>query len=89
MRDLHLWRLLRDGRYDADEIVPLLHELAELPVADRFPFLGLLPQALTHANASIRAAAVSTLRHAGGYLAYRYLVRALHDSPSLDSCPRR
>src|SRR6266545_949935 len=80
MNDLRLWRLLRQEPAPAEELTPLLRELAALPLRDRLPFLGVLPGALEHPDAEVRAAAAACLRQASGTLAFRQLVRALHDA---------
>src|SRR5689334_14494797 len=61
MRDLHLWRLLQEPTLAPGEIVPLLNQLAELPLLDRLAFLGLMPAAVQHADAGVRAAALGVL----------------------------
>jgi hypothetical protein len=78
MNDLRLWRLLRQQDPPPAELAPLLRELAALPVRDRLPFFGLLPRALGHADAEVRAAAASCLGQVGGSLGFRQLVRVLH-----------
>jgi hypothetical protein len=78
MNDLRLWRLLQQDDPAAAELTPLLRELAALSLRERLPFLGLLPRALGHADAEVRAAAAACLRQAGGALAFRQLVRVLH-----------
>jgi hypothetical protein len=80
MRELHLWRLLRDRIFDPAEIIPLLKELAGRPLAQRMPFLGLLPSALEHADPAVRAAAVPVLAGARGRLALHQAIAALHDN---------
>jgi hypothetical protein len=79
MRDLQLWRLLRRRYFEPDEIVPLLRDLATRDLNERMPFFGLLPAALLHPSAEVRAAAVAALRGARGYLGLRHIVIALHD----------
>jgi hypothetical protein len=79
MNDLRLWRLLHENPVSAADVVPLLRDLADLPLSERFPFFGLLPPVLNDAHEEVRAAAVTTLRQACGSVAFRHLVRALHD----------
>lgn len=79
MRDLHLWRLLRARSFEPTVIIPLLKELAGRPLAERLPFLGLLPPALQHTNAAVRAAAVPVLAGARGRLALHHAIAALQD----------
>jgi hypothetical protein len=79
MRDLQLWRLLRRRYFEPDEIVPLLRDLAARDLNQRMAFLGLLPAALLHPAAEVRAAAVAALAGARGYLGLRHLIGALHD----------
>jgi hypothetical protein len=80
--DLRLFRLLREPTLDAGAIVPLLRELAELRVAERVPFFGLLERALTDGDAELRRAAARALGGANGVLAFRRLVTALADEAS-------
>src|SRR5262245_31678302 len=82
MNDLRLWELLRQEHTPAAEVTPLLRELVSLPLRDRLPFLGVLPVALAHADVEVRAASAACLRQAGGPVAFRQLVRALHDPES-------
>jgi hypothetical protein len=79
MQDLLLWRLLRAPTLKPSLLTPLLRELAALSVEERFPFLGLLPRALRHADADLREAAVLVLRDATGPHALHHLVAALDD----------
>ncbi|MCI0460315.1 MAG: hypothetical protein L0Z62_25460, partial [Gemmataceae bacterium] len=79
MNDLRLWRLLLEGDLGAGDLVPLLLELAAVPLRERLPFLGLLPRTLGHDSPGVRSAAVACLSQAGGVLAWRQIVRALHD----------
>jgi hypothetical protein len=78
MRDLHLWRLLQSRTLDPAEVTPLLTQLAELPLGQRVPFLGLLP--LGHSDASLRKAAISVLAGCTGRPALQKLVLALNDA---------
>jgi hypothetical protein len=80
MDDLRLWRLLRQESPPAADLVPLLRQLAALPPAERLPFFGALPRALTHADAEVRAAGVLVLGGATGHLAFRQVVGLLHDT---------
>jgi hypothetical protein len=80
MNDLLLWRLLRDRQLQPDALVPLLRDLARLPLAQRVPFLGLLPAALGHPEPALRAAAVAALAGAKGRPALQRLVHALDDA---------
>jgi hypothetical protein len=80
MKDLLLFRLLRAPELDPAALAPLLDELAGLPVAGRFPFLGLLPRALAHADPGLRAAALRALAGADGRAAFLLLIGALADA---------
>src|SRR4051794_3270773 len=79
MKDLLLFRLLRAPELDPPALAPLLDELAGLPVAERFPFLGLLPRALAHPEPVLRAAALRALAGADGRAAFLLLIGALAD----------
>ncbi len=79
MNDLLLWQLLRSGPLEAGPLVPLLHDLAQLPLAQRRPFLGLLPRALAAPDPAVRAASASALAGARGRLGLQQLVNALND----------
>src|SRR5262245_66420702 len=79
MRDLHLWRLLRDRTPDPNEARPLLDELAGLPLEERAPFLGLLPALLQHPDAQLRRSALRVLAGASGRTALQRIVHALND----------
>ena len=79
MRDLLLWRLLRDDTGDSVELVRLLEQLAKIPVGRRFAFLGWLEGALSHESAEVRAAAVAALSGVGGQPGLKMLVAALDD----------
>src|SRR5262245_37611621 len=79
MKDLRLWQLLQHDDPPVAELRGLLHELAGLPLDERFPFFGLLPRVLLHEDFLVRAAAVASLHGASGALAFRQIVRALHD----------
>jgi Mg-chelatase subunit ChlD len=79
MKDLRLFRLLREGALDADDARPLLEELAALPLEQRFPFLGVLGAALDHADEAIAVVALRALAGADGPRAWKRLVGALSD----------
>ena len=79
MRDLLLWRELLRDELDADRALPLLGELALVPMKQRFPFFGRLEGALRHEDVRVRAAALRVLSGAEGPLAYPAIVRALDD----------
>jgi Mg-chelatase subunit ChlD len=79
MKDLRLFRLLREGALDADDARPLLEELAALPLEQRFPFLGVLGAALDHADEAIAVGAIRALAGADGPRAFQRLVDALSD----------
>src|SRR5260370_220951 len=80
MRDLHLWRLLQSRNLDPAEATPLLTGLADLPLAERIPFLGLLPPALMHADPGLRKAAVGVLGGCLGRPGLQKMVIALNDA---------
>ncbi len=78
MRDLHLFRQLRDDSLDhtsADSLV----QLAGMNLVDRAPFFAVLESALIHPDIAIRAAAVSVLADATGKPARLAVLRALKD----------
>src|SRR5262245_39697575 len=77
MQDLLLWRLLRSGHSDAPTLLPLLRQLAAVPLQDRFPFFGLLPPLLQHADPELRAAALRVLHGAAGPLAFQQVIKSL------------
>jgi len=79
MKDLQLWRWLRDGGASPAELAALLRELAALPLEQRFPWLGRLGPALEHPKAEVRAAAIAVLAGASGWCAFRWLTKALKD----------
>ena len=80
MRDLHLWRLLQRPTPDPAEVAPLLADLADLPLAERAPFFGLLQRPLEHADAGLRRAALRALGGATGRPAIQRFVHALGDA---------
>src|SRR4051794_13007718 len=59
MRDLHLWRSLKDRSYTPEEIIGPLRELASWPLHERLPFLGFLGAAAGPANANFWSAFAS------------------------------
>jgi len=81
MKDLHLFRMLLDKErpLDPGAALPLLHELAALPVEQRFPFCGVLAGALDHDDGEVAAAAVRALRGSEGPYGLRRIVTALAD----------
>lgn len=84
MKDLLLWRLLHEENLQVELLGPLLKELAAWPVKERVAFFGPLPRLLEHDDESLRAAAVAVLQGAVGPLAFRHIIRALHDpTPSV------
>lgn len=80
MRDLHLWRLLQSGTLDPAELTPLLTELAELSLAERVPFQGLLGPVLAHPDAELRRLGLRALAGVAGRLGLQRLVQALGDA---------
>ncbi|MFT3774023.1 MAG: VWA domain-containing protein [Minicystis sp.] len=80
MKDLLLDRLLSAPEIDPPALLPLLAELAHLPLAERFPLLGLIPRVLAHPDPALRAAALGALAGADGRPAFLHLVAALGDA---------
>jgi hypothetical protein len=80
MNDLDLWRRLRRPFPQADEILPPLRELADLPLDQRVAFLGLLSGPLAHTDSRVRAAALLALGGARGVPALQWLVSGLGDA---------
>src|SRR5262249_4117672 len=79
MQDLLLWRLLLAPTFQVEAGTPLVEPLADLPLYQRPPFLGLLPRLLKPPDMRLRAAAVLALREASGPLAFRQILAALDD----------
>lgn len=79
MRDLLLFRLLREPELDPAALAPLLADLARLPLAERFPLLGFLRRALAHPDAGLRAAALGAIAGADGRPAFLHVTAALDD----------
>ncbi|MBL4687598.1 MAG: hypothetical protein JKY37_23585 [Nannocystaceae bacterium] len=77
MRDVQLWWRLHDA--PGPDLIEALAQLAELPLRDRAPFLGLVAPLLTHAEVGLRRAAVRVLAGARGIVGMRSLVDALDD----------
>ena len=80
MHDVLLWRLLQDEPPCPDALAPQLRALAERPLDERVPFLGLLPRLLDAADAGLRALAVRALGGGTGLATFRLLVAALGDA---------
>jgi hypothetical protein len=82
MKDLLLFRMLLDKErpLDPGAALPLLFDLAALPLEQRFPFFGALAPALDHEDESIAAAAVRSLRGSEGPYGLRRMVAALSDA---------
>ena len=77
MRDVQLWWRLHDA--PGPDQVEELGQLAELPLRDRSPFIGLVAPLLTHEDVGLRRAAVRVLSGARGVVGMRALVDALSD----------
>ena len=83
MNDLQLWRLLQETHPDPDTLAELLTQLAEMPLADRVPYLAHIPQLTEHKSEHVRAAAVRTLVGATGFITWQTLTTALDDPSPL------
>ncbi|APR84108.1 Hypothetical protein A7982_09457 [Minicystis rosea] len=79
MKDLLLFRLLSAPELDPEALLPLVAELARLPLAERFPLLGVLPRAVAHPHAGLRTAAIAALAGADGRQAFVLIAGALDD----------
>lgn len=82
MNDLLLWRALGEPKPLADEVVPLLEELASRPPGVRMPFVGRLIRAARDERPRVRAAALAGLAGHDGPEAIRAVVRGLDDPRS-------
>ncbi len=78
MRDLELFRRLRDGTITPD-LAPDLAEVGTWPLAQRGAILGVLQPALRAAEPALRAAAVTALGGVQGRQGLIEVVRALDD----------
>lgn len=77
MRDVQLWWRLHDA--PGPDQVEELEQLAELPLRDRSPFIGLIAPLLSQEHVGLRRAAVRALSGARGVVGIRALVDALSD----------
>lgn len=79
MKDLLLWRLLREGEFAPADAVELLGDLAQMSLPERLPFFGCLQPVVEHTSPKVRAAGLAVLAGATGQYAFRALVDALGD----------
>lgn len=82
MRDIEIWERLTPPGGDLDldpELLPALAELGAAPLQQRAALLGLAAHWCDHADARVRAAAISVLRGVTGIEGLRLLIAALDD----------
>jgi len=82
VNDLLLWRALGEREPLAEDLVPLLEELATRPPTARMPFVGRLIRAARDERPRVRAAALAGLSGHGGPEALRAVVSGLDDPVS-------
>lgn len=80
MEDTRLWERLLQKSQDWPRLLPQLEQLADLPMAVRWPFLGSVSYLFRSDDHRVRCAALKTLRGVTGYDGLQQIVRMLDDN---------